>query len=222
MMTAPAGRWLGLLLISWLTLFGAGFSAALSAAEVEVRGLFAGSALLMINGDSKLLKQGATYQGVTLVSASSKEAVVSINGKTHRLGMSKRISASFKAAENSEVRLAPGRGGHYLTPARINGQPVTVMVDTGATAVAMSLPQAKALGIDYRNGVPTRVSTANGVVNAYRVKLAEVTVGTVTVSNVEGLVNVGNFPDVILLGNSYLQRVKMFTENGVLVFQSQY
>lgn len=197
-------------------------STALSAAEVEVRGLFAGSALLQINGESKMLKQGATWQGVTLVSASSKEAVVSIHGKQHRLGMSKRISASFTAAENNEIRLAPGRGGHFVTPARINNQPVTVMVDTGATAVAMNLPQAKALGIDYRNGTPTRVGTANGVVTAYRVMLAEVTVGTVTVKNVEGLVNVGNFPDVILLGNSYLQRVRMFTENGVLVFQSQY
>lgn len=219
MTTSLAGRWLGWsLLAGWLTVF----SGALVAAEVEVRGLFAGSALLMINGESKLLKQGTDYQGVTLVSANSKEAVVSINGKQHRLGMSKRISASFKAAEHNEVRLAPGRGGHYRTPARINNQPVTVMVDTGATAVAMSLPQARVLGIDYRNGTLTRVSTANGVVNAYRVMLAEVTVGTVTIKNVEGLVNMGNYPDMILLGNSYLQRVKMFTENGVLVFQSQY
>lgn len=196
--------------------------AAVGAAAVEVRGLFAGSALLQINGESRLLKQGATYQGVTLVSASSKEAVVDIDGRQHRLGMSKHISASFRAPDNLEVRLAPGRGGHYVTPARINNQPVSVMVDTGATAVAMSLPQAKALGIDYRNGTPTRVGTANGVVTAYRVMLEEVTVGTVTVKKVEGLVHVGNSPDVILLGNSYLQRVRMFTENGVLVFQSQY
>lgn len=213
-----SGRPLGLMLLSWLILV----SGSLHAAEVDVRGLFAGSALLMVNGESKLLKQGATYNGVTLVSANSKEAVVNVNGKQHRLGMSKRISTSFKAAEHNEVRLAPGYGGHYRTPARINNQPVTVMVDTGATAVAMSLPQAKALGIDYRNGTLTRVGTANGVVNAYHVMLAEVTVGTVTVKNVDGLVNMSNFPDMILLGNSYLQRVKMFTENGVLVFQSQY
>lgn len=199
-----------------------GYGGPVAAATVEVRALFTGGALLTINGDNKLLKQGATYQGVTLVSADSKKAVVRVGDKQYSLNMSKRISANFKAADNSEVRLAPSRGGHYRTPARINNQPVTVMVDTGATTVAMSLPQAKALGIDYRNGVLTRVSTANGVVNAYGVMLSEVTVGTVTVKNVEALVSLSDFPDTVLLGNSYLQRVRMFTENGVLVFQSQY
>lgn len=192
------------------------------AANVEVKGLFAGSALLVINGENKLLKAGNTYQGVTLISADSRKAVVSVNGEQYSLGMSKRIASSFQAAQTREVRLQPGRGGHYLTPARINNMPVSVMVDTGATSVAMSLPQAKALGIDYRNGELIPISTANGYANGYRVMLSRVTVGAVSVENVEAIVSMSNFPETILLGNSYLNRVKMFTENGVLVFQSQY
>ncbi|NHO68170.1 TIGR02281 family clan AA aspartic protease [Aestuariicella hydrocarbonica] len=195
-------------------------AAAAEAVSVEVKGLFSGSALLVIDGQQKLLKVGKGYRGVTLVSASSKGAVIDIEGKQHTLGLSRRIASSFQSADIHEVRLQPGRGGHYVTPARINNRPVSVMVDTGATAVAMSLPQARALGIDYRNGELVPVSTANGIVNGYRVTLSSVTVGTVKVNNVAALVSMSDFPGEILLGNSYLSRVKMFKENGVLVFQN--
>lgn len=192
------------------------------ALDVEVRGLFSGSALVLIDGKTVLLKAGATKQGVTLISADSKKAVIIINGKQHELGLSRRISSSYKEAEIAEVRLQPGFGGHFLTPARINNRPVQVMVDTGASAVAMSLPQAKALGIDYRNGRLTNVSTAAGYVNSYQVLLDSVSVGNVRVDKVDALVNMSDFPDTILLGNSYLSRVKMFKQKGVLVLQNQY
>lgn len=204
-----------MLAVLWLPL-------SVLATEVEVKGLFGGSALLKIDGEQKLLKAGRSFGGVTLISASSKGAVVEIDGERHQLGLSRRISSSYTPSSINQVHLQPGRGGHYITPARIDNKPVSVMIDTGATSVAMSLPQAKALGIDYRNGRLVPISTANGYVNGYVVNLRSVTVGTVTVENVEALVNVGNFPDIILLGNSYLSRVKMFRENGVLVLQSQY
>jgi len=191
------------------------------ATTVEVKGLFGGSALLVIDGQRKLLKQGRSHAGVLLISANSREAVVEFDGARHHLGVSKRISSRYTEAQNNEVRLAQGYGGHYVTPGRINNRPVTMMVDTGATAVAMSLPQAKALGLDYRNGDKTTVSTASGLSNAYRVVLPSVTVGTVTVNNVEALVNMSDYPKTILLGNSYLGRVAMSVDQGVLVLQSK-
>jgi len=191
------------------------------ATTVEVKGLFGGSALLVIDGQRKLLKQGRSHAGVLLISANSREAVVEFDGARHHLGVSKRISSRYTEAQNNEVRLAQGYGGHYVTPGRINNRPVTMMVDTGATAVAMSLPQAKALGLDYRNGDKTTVSTASGLSNAYRVILPSVTVGTVTVNNVEALVNMSDYPKTILLGNSYLGRVAMSVDQGVLVLQSK-
>ncbi len=193
-----------------------------TAKNVEVKGLFSGSALIIVDGEQKLLKRGKSFNGVTLVTADSEKAVLEVDGERHTLGLSKRISSSYQKAEVAEVRLQPSHGGHYVTPARINNRPVSVMVDTGATTVAMSLPQAKALGIDYRNGALTPISTANGYTEGYLVNLRSVTVGTVTVNNVDALVSVGDFPKTILLGNSYLSKVKMFRENGVLVLQNQY
>jgi aspartyl protease family protein len=191
------------------------------AADVEIKGLFKGSAIVVINGKQKLLKAGQSFSGVTLISSSSKAAVVEIDGQRHKLGMSRKISSTYKAAEKVEVRLAQVRGGHYITKGRINNRAVTMMVDTGATSVAMSLPQAKALGLDYRNGTPIRINTANGVSQGYKVMLRSVQVGAVRVDNVEAVVNMSDFPDIILLGNSYLSRVSMNKQNGVLILQSK-
>ncbi len=207
-----------------LTLYLLGLSAANAlAASVEVKGLFGGSAILVIDGKQRLLKRGQrSPEGVLLVDATSKHAIVEIDGKRHRMGMSRRISSTYKAAETNVVRLASSEGGHYVTPARINGRAVRVMVDTGATSVAMSSADATSLGIDYKSGTPIRVSTANGLANAYQVMLSSVAVGTVKVNNVEATITVGNFPQIILLGNSYLGRLQMTQDNGVLVLESKY
>lgn len=202
-------------------MLGWGFSSAALSTDVEVKGLFNNSAVLVIDGKQKLLKAGQQAGGVKLISANSRQAELEIDGKLHTLGVSRRISSTYKAAEKTEVRLAQGRGGHYIAQGRINNRPVTMMVDTGATAVAMSLPQAKALGLDYEKGDPINVSTANGVAAGVKIMLNSVVVGTVRVDNVEATITMGDFPQVILLGNSFLSRVSMNKQNGVLVLQSK-
>lgn len=194
----------------------------LAAQDIEVKGLFKNSAIVVVDGKQKLLKAGQSFEGVALVSANSRHAIVEVAGQRHKLQVSKKISSTYKAAQNAEVRLAQGRGGHYITHGRINNRSVQMMVDTGATSVAMSLPQAQALGLDYRNGVPINISTANGISRAYKINLRSVMVGTVRVDNVEAVVNMSDFPNIILLGNSYLSKVSMTRENGVLVLQSKF
>lgn len=196
-------------------------AATAQAKDVEIKGLFKNSAIVVVDGKQKLLKAGNSFAGVTLISSSSKAAVVEIDGQRHTLGVSRKISSTYKAAEKVEVRLAQVRGGHYITKGRINSRAVTMMVDTGATSVAMSLPQAKALGLDYRNGTPIRINTANGVSQGYKITLRSVQVGAVRVDNVDAVVNMSDFPDIILLGNSYLSRVSMSKQNGVLILQSK-
>src|SRR5690606_4610269 len=102
-------------------------------------------------------------EGVLLVSANQQAAVIEWDGEQRSLTLNKRISTAFSAPTKAEVRIASGRGGHYVTPGRINGLPVTFMVDTGATMIAMNYQEAERLGIDYRAGTPISVNTANGV-----------------------------------------------------------
>ncbi len=210
--------------IAILLVFLLGFNGNMAAAtEVRVKGLFKGSAVLVINGKQRLLKVGKTSpEGVRLLAADSQMAEVEVDGRRRVLRLSRQIGTAYKKPEKAEVRIQSGRGGHYFTPGRINGQAVQFMVDTGATSVAMSLPAARRLGLNYRAGTRISVSTANGVGQAYRIMLRSVTVGNVRVDNVEAVVAMGDFPTTILLGNSYLSRVELNRDNGVLVLTSKY
>jgi aspartyl protease family protein len=114
-----------------------------------------------------------------------------------------------------QVALAADARGHFVTTARINGQKVVVLVDTGATSVAISAETAQRLGIYLtKSDFTGRVRTANGVVAVAPVKLREVSLGNVTVRNVEAAVSPGDTLGVNLLGMSFLGRLSKFEVNG--------
>lgn len=193
------------------------------ALDVMVKGLFNNGAIVEVDGKRHMLRAGErSPEGVLLVSADMQEAVLEIDGKRQALGISRRISTRFVEPEKAEVRIASGSGGHYFTPGRINGHAVEFMVDTGATAIAMNLPTARRLGLDYRSGQQISISTANGVVSGYRLLLDSVRIGGIELKLVEASVTVGDFPTEILLGNSYLGRVDLRRDNGVLILKARY
>ncbi len=63
-----------------------------------------------------------------------------------------------------EVRVRADRQGHFIVDAAINGRPVTLMADTGATLVVLSFEDAEKLGLSPRSLDFTGLAqTANGV-----------------------------------------------------------
>lgn len=198
-------------------------SLAANATEVQVKMLASGSALLEVDGKQHMLRAGkSSPEGVLLVSATGKEAVVEVDGERHTLKLMRRISSGFVAPNLAEVRIASSTGGHYVTPGRINGMPVQFMVDTGATSIAMNHFEAERLGIDYRAGTPIDINTANGITRAYSVILSRVAVGEVELQQVTANVSTSDSPGIILLGNSYLSKVEMAVEEGVLVLKARH
>jgi len=193
------------------------------ALDIEVKMLAKDSALLQIDGKQRMLRKGATSpEGVLLVSADGKSAVIEVNGKRQSLSLTRRISTHFSASEKAAMRVSSSQGGHYVTPGRINGMPVDFMIDTGATIVAMNYLQAEALGIDYRAGKPIKVNTANGIAQAFQITLNSVSVGTIEIKQVRAAVSSTEFPQVILLGNSYLGKIDMRVDGGVLLLQAKH
>lgn len=118
----------------------------------------------------------------------------------------------------SATELKADRNGHYITEADINGTSILVMVDTGATGVALSYEDADKAGLRPRSldfDVP--INTANGMVKAARVTLRRVEVDNVRVRDVDGLVLPQGAMRGSLLGMSFLGRLSSFKiENGVL------
>lgn len=108
------------------------------------------------------------------------------------------------------VTLKADSRGHFQAEAAINGRSVPVMVDTGATSVALRHEDAAMLGVrpllpsDYT--VP--IATANGTARAARVTLSEVRIGEVRVKNVEALVMPERALGTNLLGMSFIRRLR--------------
>ena len=118
----------------------------------------------------------------------------------------------------SVTELKPDERGHYVADAEINNVTVKVIVDTGATAVALSFQDAGDAGLRPNSltyDVP--VNTANGLVKAAKVTLRRVEVDGVEVRDVEGLVLPDGVMTGTLLGMSYLSRLREFrVKDGVL------
>ncbi len=197
--------------------------ASAHAADVQVQGLFAGRAVLAIDGQTRMLRVGETSpEGVRLLASSSREAEVEIDGQRHVLTLSRRIASTFTAAQQTEVRVPRSPDSHYWVRGTINGRPVNMMVDTGATLVAMSAREAERLGIDYSGGQRARTQTAGGTVDTFVVMLDRVTLGGIEARQVPASVLDGEYPRQILLGNSLLGQLEMVEEGGVLVLRQKY
>jgi len=210
------GQWLGCLLLGFATV-------AALAAEVRVLGLFDGRALLMINGKQQFLKAGDQHDGVKLIRADSAVAVLEIDGKRGEYGLNSDIHTSFSAPETVRVQIARDGNGMFTTAGAINGIPVSFMVDTGATSVAMNARMAERLGISFRHeGRPQMVQTAAGMTSAWRVSLRSVRVGEIERKNVEAFVVEAKTSNEILLGMSFLSTVKMEKQSNLLVLEAQY
>jgi aspartyl protease family protein len=193
------------------------------ALEIHAQGLLKDAAILMIDGRRHLLRVGKqSPEGVILVSASQKMAVIEVEGKRQQLTLSRHITGQFKEREKVEVSIPRNQRNQYITSAAINGKRTQVLVDTGATSVALSARQAKSLGIDYRKGTPMMVQTASGISNAYAVILKSVDVGGIVVRTVEASVIEGDFPATVLLGMTYLEHVGMSEQNGMLSLQAKH
>ena len=114
------------------------------------------------------------------------------------------------------VVLEQDRNGHYEAQGQINGQPVTFLVDTGATDVALPESTARALGLDF--GPKVRVMTAAGPATAWVTRLDEVTVGGIRRENVRASITSGEFNGV-LLGMSFLKHYSLQQTDGRLVIR---
>lgn len=202
-----------------------GLLPALAAAQsVSMSGSLGDKALLVIDGTPRTVAAGTTVAGVKVIKVTGSETVVEVGGKRQTLalgGAQVNLGGAASAGGGTQIMLAAGPGGHFVTSGSINGRAVRFVVDTGATTIAMGEADAKRIGLDYTRGQRGMVRTANGDVPSYRVSLREVRVGDVTVYNVDATVVPASM-EVMLLGNSFLSRFQMRRDADILVLEKRY
>lgn len=194
------------------------------ALDVSVVALFPGRAMLSVDrGKPRTLRAGETYAGVTLVSATSDEAVVAIDGKQQRLHIGEGVYSAISApSERASVVLTPDRNGHFVASGSINGAAVRFLVDTGATMVAMNVEEARRAGVNYLAGERGYSQTANGMTAIYRVKLAQVSLGDITLRDIDGVVHENSALPIVLLGMSFLGKLEMRRTGESLTLTKRY
>ncbi|HSS28722.1 MAG TPA: TIGR02281 family clan AA aspartic protease [Usitatibacter sp.] len=195
------------------------------ATDVTLIGIFPGKAVITVNrGVPRTIATGErTAEGVLLVSTGHDQAVLEIDGVKQTLDMGQHFetAAASEGSGPQHVTLARDSNGHFMTDAQVNGGHVRFMVDTGATLVSLPLADAQRLGIDFTKGRLSYSIVADGRrVPSWRVTLDTVTVGDVTVYNVEGNVTQGN--GLPLLGMSFLSRMEMRNDGQNLVLTKRY
>jgi len=121
-----------------------------------------------------------------------------------------------KLGEASTVALKRGLDGHYRAEALINGEKVEVLIDTGATGVAISQKVADKLGLKSIDAI--RTNTANGDSIGYIVRLNSVKVGGVEAHNVAAMI-APNLDGNVLLGMSFLGRMDVRLFKGEMTIK---
>ncbi len=129
-------------------------------------------------------------------------------------------SAPTESSNSRSVTLSRGQGGQFWTEARVDGRRLDLVVDTGASAIALRASDAARLGIHpTARDFSVKVSTANGVTRAAPVRLGMVEIGNIVVRDVPALVHADEALGVNLLGMTFLSRVRFSHERGKLILE---
>lgn len=196
-----------------------------SGLQVNVVALFADKAVIIVNkGKPQTLSAGQkSTEGIKLLTANSLRAVLEIEGKRRELGMGQAATVlGANLPEGGSAVLYADSSGHHFIEGLVNGARMRMLVDTGATAIAMNASDAKRAGLDYKKGDRSEVQTANGVVQAYHVVINTLKLGSLTLNQVDALVMEGDSPAVVLLGMSALNRMEMKREGIALTLTKKY
>ena len=206
---------------------------ASQAQSVALAGLMGGKALVVVDkGAPKLLAIGESHQGVKLLGVQGDQALLEYAGVSHSLrlgeapagirnGTGQGAGSSGVVPSNQTIVLPVGTGGHFYSKALINGKSVQVLVDTGATSVALGADEAQRLGLDFKAGKQVRVATANGPAQAWQIKLSSLRMGDVELFDVDAVVTASYMP-MVLLGNSFLTRFQMTRTNDQMVLVKRF
>jgi len=121
-----------------------------------------------------------------------------------------------KLSSGSEVTLVRDVSGHYRAEAFINGVKTTVLVDTGATDVAISRSFANKLGIQSNHAI--RTQTVNGTTVGYMTRLESIKLGGIETNNIAATI-INNLGEDMLLGMSFLSRMDVRLYQGTMTIK---
>ncbi|MGB0494821.1 MAG: retropepsin-like aspartic protease family protein [Kangiellaceae bacterium] len=197
--------------------------------QLKVIALFKNAVMINYNGKQKMLRKGQSLnKNIKLLSADSHGAVFIIDGKKTEMGLHDSRVSEVPTNVNGvkdkfSISIPMNHMGMFQTSGSINGVPISFLVDTGATLVAMSEQNAKKIGLQYKlYGKKSITSTAAGNTRTWIIPLKKVSVAGLELTNVYGAVVEKMDIDQVLLGMSFLRQLKMNNDGQILKLTKKY
>jgi aspartyl protease family protein len=199
------------------------FATQAYALDISVVGVFPGKAVLVVDGGSpKTYSAGDKINDdAKLISTDGSSATFLIDGKRETIALGQHVAKAGASSDKHSAMLQADTRGHFVTLGQINGSTVKMIVDTGATNVALPAAEAARIGLPYKQGKKGMSNTANGVVPIYLMKLDSVKIGDIELHNVEASIHEGPLP-ITLLGMSFLNRTDMRREGDRMTLTKRY
>jgi aspartyl protease family protein len=154
-------------------------------------------------------KHAAAWVGVALLLVVGYSYRIEIGGIGERV-LGQLLPHRGTVVDEGTVTFQAGNDGHFRVEAMVDGTSLRFLVDTGASDVVLSPTDARRLGFDLDRLAFSRFyATANGQVRGAPVRLREVKVGPILVSDVRASVNEADMGSS-LLGMSFLGRLEYY------------
>jgi aspartyl protease family protein len=127
--------------------------------------------------------------------------------------LDERKAESTGLQVGEELRIKQSLDGHFWVEAKVNGQQVRFLIDSGATTTSISTETAASAGIEERGGLPAVVRTANGVVQVQRGRAERLQVGSIVRENIAVHISPA-FGDMNVIGMNFLSSLSSWRVEG--------
>lgn len=179
-------------------------------------------AIVVLEGKRLVLSTGKKDANqVELLEANSDRAILKIGDDTITLRTGEVAAPILRddgedSSQNvatsdttSKVTLWADETGFFFARGEVGSRSARFLVDTGANTVTFSSRQADAMGIEYQDGRDGFASTASGIAPIKSIVLKRLTIEGISLRNIAANVVLGDFPEVPLLGGSFLNKLNM-------------
>lgn len=170
---------------------------------------------IMLVGSGLLARRLPVGRALRMLLAWAAIFAVGTIGFGYRHELSQLISGRLgnrAVASGGTLRVPMEEDGHFYVDARVNGTPVRLMVDSGATTTTLSASTAAAAAVQPNGMFPVIVNTANGTLEVRRARLASFAVGDIAITDFP--VHVSPNDDGDLIGMNFLSRLTRWSVEG--------
>jgi aspartyl protease family protein len=123
------------------------------------------------------------------------------------------VGGETAAVSGSVTRITMGEDGHFHVRARVNGQAVDFLIDSGATTTGLTEDAARLAKVEPDSSIEMPVDTANGTVMVSTARIGLLEVGNIRQTDARAVIG-KSFGDTNVLGMSFLSQLKSWKVEG--------